>query len=172
MKERRWRNTLLGEKYADHRRTPEATTRYIVNTYDVVMPRLKNPKLATPTAGACYSCHVFLSSSAPFAAITTHAFLLIAEAERYYTCRYQVLSEITELERERRRMTLEARNDTFLLSEYEYRCLRPERRCHEILALCQLFFLLPIPEPVARTRVSFCAFNVLTLLCSRAACFH
>ena len=76
---------------------------------------------------------------------------------RHYTSRHAILHDVAQLDAERRQMTWEARNDAFLLSEFELRFLRPEQRCYEILALCQLFFEVPIPEPeyIARTHYLF-----------------
>ena len=88
-----------------------------------------------------------------------------AEAAQRYTCRFQVLKDIAQLDRERREMTSAARREEFLLNEFEYRCLRPERRCQEVLALCQLFFLLPIPEPDSRTHVTLPASTFNAIFC-------
>ena len=86
-----------------------------------------------------------------------HSFLLRTEWRGHYTCRQAILHDVAQLDTERRQMTWEARNDAFLLSEFELRFLRPEQRCYEILALCRLFFQVPISEPecMARTHYSF-----------------
>ena len=68
MRERRWRETLLGAHFMDHHRTPEATANYIIRSYDI-LARLPCAEVAMPSAGAAYMysfClplhHAFFSS--------------------------------------------------------------------------------------------------------------
>lgn len=51
MSERQWRDKLLGPYFMEQC-TAEATAKYVVNRYHLVLARLPYPELATPTAGA------------------------------------------------------------------------------------------------------------------------